>query len=199
MPDGRKKGLSKTNEGISSRTKKSTSTSTPPSRQVNTALKISDTQAPSTDTKPSNLDVSKSKAKRKLPNEKNPSPPKKRKVIAPLLTGPLDLNVHVSDRLQFNMTPEEKKPFKGMTPSESLNMAYELITQASVFMNYFAGTTKPLLVAELETTCKNLEAAQKENTTLSTHLEELQKSAEDERAKAANNLAKAQNEISQLK
>lgn len=162
-------------------------------------MKIADTQTPSTDTKPIDLEASKGKAKRKSSQEKTPSPSKRRKLTAPLLTGPLDPNVHVTDRLQFNLNVEEKKPFKEMSPSESLNMAYELIDRSSICMNYFAGTTKSLLVAELETTQKDLEEAKKENTTLSLHLEETTKAAEEDRIKAANALTEAQNEVTLLK
>lgn len=188
-----KKNLEKTGEGTSSPSKKIVTASATPSRIVNTTLKVFDTQTPSADAKPTNLDASKSKVKRKLPNEKTPSPPKKRKFTVPLLTGPLDPNVHVVERLQYSLTLEERKPFKGMSPNKSLNMAYELIARASVCMNYFAGTTKPLLVTKLEDACKDLETAKKENTTLSCRLEEIEKTAEEDRGKAATALSEAQN------
>lgn len=40
-----------------------------------------------------------------------------------MITGPLDPNVHTADRLQYNLDPAEKKPFKGMTTIEDLDMA----------------------------------------------------------------------------
>lgn len=138
--------------------------------QVNAALKIHDAVE---DSKPTVTIAAKPKGKRKQSLEKTLSHPKKRKMSGPLLAGPLDPNVHVADRLQFNLNAEEKKPFKEMTPSELLNMAYELIARASICMNYFVGTTKPLLVSELETAQQDLEKAQKENTTLTTRIEEI--------------------------
>lgn len=116
-----------------------------------------------------------------------------------MLTGPLDPNVHVADRLQFNLNAEEKKPFKGMTPSQSLNMAYELIAQASVCLNYTVGTTKPLLVTELENAQKELAALKEKNDTLSHRLEELTKSAEDEKTKATTALQESKNQVAALK
>lgn len=86
-----------------------------------------------------------------------------------------------------------------MTPSESLNMAYELIAWASVCLNYTAGKTKPLLVAELETAHRDLEAVKKESTALSLCIEEMTKAVEDERVNAADNLKKAQGEVSSFK
>lgn len=195
----RKKGLGKAREGTSSPTKPIGAASTAPSRSVNAALKVSSASIPATDTKPIDLEVVKSKAKRKPAQEKTPSPPKKRKVNAPLLAGPLDPNVHVVDRLQYNLNAEEKKPFKGMTPSESLSMAYALIARASICLNYTTGTNKPLLVDELETAHKDLEALKKENTTLSLCIEEITKTAEDDRVKAANDLKEAQTEVTSLK
>lgn len=141
----------------------------------------------------------KTKGKRKQTQEKTPSPPKKRKVFGPLLSGSLDQNVHVPDRLQFKLTPEEKKTFKEMSPSESLNMAYELMARASVCLNYSVGTTKPLLVSELETAHKDLATTKKEISSLTERLEKAQKSAEDDQTKAADALLEAQNEVNRLK
>lgn len=67
-----------------------------------------------------------------------------------------------------------------MTPSESLNMAYELIARANVCLNYTAGTTKPLLVFELEATTKSLEDVKKENIALALRIEEITKAVEDD-------------------
>lgn len=192
----KKKKLGSTGEGTSSSTKP-TGTSVSGAHSVNPTLKLSDVQTLA-DTKPTDLVATKSKRKRKAPHEKTPSPPKRRKTTTPLLTGPLDPNVHVVDRLQFNLNAEERKPFKGMTPSESFNIAYELIARASVCLNYTVGTTKPLLVAELEAATKDLEAARKENTTLSLRIEEITNASEDERLKAADNLKKVQGEVSSL-
>lgn len=86
-----------------------------------------------------------------------------------------------------------------MTPSESLNMAYELISRASVCLNFTVGTTKPLLVGELETAQKDLEALREENTKLSLRIEEMTKASKDDRNKAAENLKKAHNEVTFLK
>lgn len=149
------------------------------------------------DVKLSHLEIIKAKPKRKAA-EKTPSPPKRQKVMGPLLIGPLDPQVHVADCLQFNLTPEERVPFKGMTPSESLNMAYELIARASVCLNYAAGTTKPLLVAELETATHSLNQLKKENATLTARIEELTKPAEDDRVKAKNALDASQKEVTSL-
>lgn len=193
-----KKSLGKTDEGTSSPAKLTNCSGDTPSHSVNPALKVLDVVIPSTNIKPKDPDVSKNKPKRKPAHEKTPSPPKKRKMNTPLLTSVLDPNVHVSDRLQFNLNAEEKKSFKGMSPSESLNMAYELIARASVCLNYTASTTRPLLVVELENAQKDLEAVRKDNTSLFTRIEEMTKAAEDERVKADNKLKKAQGEISSL-
>lgn len=187
-----KKDLGKVGEGTSSSSK--TTPHLAPSCNVNAALKISDSQTPYAVVKPADPDSSKSEIKRKIAQDKGPSSQKKRKISGPLLFDPLDPNVHVADRLQYNLTPEERKPFKEMSLSESLNMAYELIARASVCMNYFAGTTKPLLVAELEVARKDLETAKKENAKLSCHLEEVEKTTEDDREKAATALTEAQND-----
>lgn len=193
-----KKSLGKVDEGTSSPAKLASGSGDTPSHTVDPALKVSDTTVPPTDTKPKDLDVLKNKAKRKSAHEKTPSPPKKRKTNTPLLTSVLDPNVHVSDRLQFNLNVEEKKSFKGMSPSESLNMAYELIARASVCLNYTTGTTRPLLVVELENAQKELKKVKKDNTALTTRIEEITKAEEDERVKADNKLKKAQGEISSL-
>lgn len=194
----RKKSLGKTSEGTSSPAKLISASGSAPSHSVNPTLKVSNTTLPSADTKPNDLDASKNKPKRKPTQEKTPSPPKKKKDEYSLLTGPLDPNVHVSSLLQFNLNAEEKKPFKGMSPSESLNMAYELIAQASVCLNYTVGTTRPLLITKLENAHKDLEVVRKDNTTLSHRIEEMTKDTEDERVKAADNLKKAQGEVSSL-
>lgn len=85
-----------------------------------------------------------------------------------------------------------------MTPCESLDIAYELMARASVCLNYSAGTTKPPLVSELETTNKNLETAKEEISTLTERLEKANKLAEDERVKAAATLLESQNEVKHL-
>lgn len=72
-------------------------------------------------------------------------------------------------------------------------MAYELIARTSVCMNYVIGTTKPLLVVELEAARKDLKTTKKENVKLSYRLEKVEKTAEDDQEKAATALTKAQN------
>lgn len=86
-----------------------------------------------------------------------------------------------------------------MTPSESLNMAYKFIARAIVCLNYTAGTTKPLLVAELEAALKNLEDVKKENAALNLRIEEMAKAAEDDRVKASDQLKESQQEVASLK
>lgn len=195
-----KKKLGKSGEGTSSPTPGTVTVaaSSTPSRLVKPALKLS-SSIPPDNTKPIDVDAIKNKSKRKLAQEKTPSPPKRRKTNSPLLTDPLDPNVHVADRLQYNLSAKEKQPFKGMTPSESLNMAYELISRASVCLNFTVGTTKPLLVAELEAAQKDLKTVREENAKLTLCIEELTKTAEDDRNKATENLKKAQNEVASLK
>lgn len=124
----RKKKLAKAEASTSFPAPQTESTATVPSSSVKPTLKLSNIQEAAIDVKPNDPEVSKSKTKRKT-QEKSLSPPKRRKTNAPLLTGPLDPNVHVADRLRFNLSVKEKKPFKGMTPSESLNMAYELMLE----------------------------------------------------------------------
>lgn len=89
----RKKNLEKNSEGTSSPAKLIDASSFAPSHSVNPALKSSGVPTPSIDTKPIDLDVVKSKPKRKSAQEKTPSPQRA------LLTGPMDPNVHVADRL----------------------------------------------------------------------------------------------------
>lgn len=91
----------------------------------------------------------------------------------PLLTASLDLNVRIVERLQYNRTPEEKKPFIGMSPTEALDMTYELSAQANICMNYATGSTKSLVAEELDVVRQDLETTQKENTELSRRLKEL--------------------------
>ncbi|WVZ14217.1 hypothetical protein V8G54_011783 [Vigna mungo] len=137
------------------------------------------------------------KPKRKAA-EKTPSPPKRQKTKGPLLTGPLDPQAHVSDLLQYNLTPEERAPFKGMTPSESYNMAYELMARASVCMNYAAGTTKPLLVTELETATDKVNELTKSNAALTARIEELTKAVEGARIKSKTALEASRKEVVSL-
>lgn len=66
-------------------------------------------------------------------------------------------------------------------------------------LSYTAGTTKPLLVAELEATTKNLEDVKKENTALTQRIEEITKAAEDDRVKAENKPKESQKEVASLK
>lgn len=94
-----KKKLGKTGEGTSCLALVTVTASSTPSRSVKPTLKLSSTILPD-DTKPIDVDVVKNKPKRKSAQEKTPSPPKKRKMNAPLLTGPLDPNVFIADRLQ---------------------------------------------------------------------------------------------------
>ncbi|XP_022640597.1 uncharacterized protein LOC111242300 [Vigna radiata var. radiata] len=98
--------------------------------------------------------AAKTKGKKCQPQEKTPSPPKKKRNLGPLLSGPLDPNIYVSDRLEFNLSLEEREPFKKLTPSEASDMPYELLSRASICLNYAVGTIKPLLVSELEITNK---------------------------------------------
>lgn len=51
----------------------------------------------------------------------------------------------------------------------------------SIYLNYSVGTTKPLLVSELETAQKDLEILKKKNIVLTLRAEEITKSAEDDR------------------
>ncbi|XP_022631506.1 uncharacterized protein LOC111240571 [Vigna radiata var. radiata] len=194
----RKKSLSKGDEGGSSAIKVTSGLGGTPIHVVHPALKLTDTTVPPADTKTKDVDTSKNKTKRKSAQEKTPSPTKRRKVGSSVLTNVLDPTIHVSNRMQFNLNAEEKKPFKGMSPSESLNMAYALIARASVCLNYTASTTRPLLVVELENAQKELEEMKKKNTTLTTRVEELTKTAEDDRVSADNKLKEAPNKISSL-
>ncbi|KOM27495.1 hypothetical protein LR48_Vigan431s000900 [Vigna angularis] len=153
----RKKDLEKPGEGTSPYeivTQKS------PSPHVNRALKILDIEKPSPVlAKPSNAGVPKDDTKRKLPRDKPIPSNKKRKIPSPLLFGPLEPHVQVAERIQFNLTPEEKIPFKQMLPSEALDMAYALTTRASICMNYDAGSIKSLLAEELDTVRQELETS----------------------------------------
>ncbi|XP_022632808.1 uncharacterized protein LOC111240951 [Vigna radiata var. radiata] len=193
-----KKKLAKATEGTSSPIPSTGSSAIVPPSSMNPTLTLTDTKETGTKVRPADPEVPKNKTKRKT-QEKSHSPPKRRKTSTPLLTGPLDRNVHVVDRLQFNLNAEEKKPFKGMTPSESLNMAYELIARASVCLNYTARMNKPMLVTELETTMKSLEETKKENTALALRIDELTKAAKNDRVKADNKLKESRKETVALK
>lgn len=163
---------------------------------INVALKIHDL---SDDPKPVvPAPVTKTKGKRKQPYEKTPSPSKKRRNLGLLLSGPPDPNVHVSDCPQFNLSPKEREPFKTMTPTEYLDMAYELLARASICLNYSVRTTKPLLVSELENANKSLATAKKEISILTERLEKANKLAEDDRVKAAATLLESKNEVKRL-
>lgn len=183
----RKKKLAKAGEGTSSSVPPTGSAATVPPHSVGALLKSTNIQETPIEVKPDAPEVTKGKIKRKT-QEKTSSPPKKWKMGVPPLVGPLDPNVQVADRIQFNLTRDQRKPFKGMTPSESLNIAYELIARASVCLNYIAGTTKPLLVAKLEAATKNLEDVKRDNVALTLRIEEMTKAAEDPRVKAENQL-----------
>lgn len=93
----RKKKLAKVGEGTSSSVPPTGSAATTPSALVGAPSKPTNTQEITAEVKPNAQEVAKSKTKRKA-QEKTPSP-KKRKTSEPLLTGPLDPNVHVPDRL----------------------------------------------------------------------------------------------------
>ncbi|XP_022642122.1 uncharacterized protein LOC111242562 [Vigna radiata var. radiata] len=140
----------------------------------------------------------KTKGRKRSAQEKTPSPTKRKRNSDALLTGPLDPNIHVSDRLEFNLTPEEREPFKKLTPSKASDMAYELLSRAGICLNYDVGTTKPLLVSELEISNKKLEKPQEDVALLTEGLEKANKKAEDDRAKAAASLLKSQNEVKRL-
>lgn len=85
-----------------------------------------------------------------------------------------------------------------MTPTEYLDMAYELLARASICLNYSVGTTKPLLVSELENANKSLATAKKEISILTERLEKANKLAEDDRVKAAATLLESKNEVKRL-
>lgn len=194
----RKKALNSGGEGTSSATKVPRGSGNIPAHSgVNPALKLSDTTLPAVDAK-TTVDPPKGKTKRKSTQDKIPSPAKRKKTNSPLLSSVLDPNVHVSDRLQFNLNVEEKKPFKVMTPVESLNMAYELIARASVCLNYTAGTSMPLVFVELEKAHKELDEIKATNTNLSSRIEEITKIAEDNQLEAERKLKEAQNKASSL-
>lgn len=52
------------------------------------------------------------------------------------------MNVRIVERLRYNLGPEEKKPFKGMSTVEALDMAYELNVWSNICMTYAASFTK---------------------------------------------------------
>lgn len=70
----------KSGEGASSLAKKLETSVATPSWSVNAAAKISSADTPTVEVKPANLEVARGKSKRKPPQEKTPSPPKKRKL-----------------------------------------------------------------------------------------------------------------------
>ncbi|BAU01527.1 hypothetical protein VIGAN_11078000 [Vigna angularis var. angularis] len=194
----RKKNLEKSGEGTSSPSWIVAHKT--PTQSMNPALQISDTEKPlSAPVKASSVNAPANDSKKKLPRDKGTPMNKKRKITGPVLFGPLDPLIHVAERLQYNPTPEEKIPFKRMSPGEASDMAYELIARASVCMNYAAGSTKSLLTEELDTVRQDLEASQKKNAELTRHLEEIMKIAEDNRAKVASALTQAQDDLRQLK
>lgn len=116
-----KEELQKTREGTSLAIRPPISKSTGPSHTVNAALRIGPEPEPSLTPLPSpapKIYPRKGGGKRTSSWEKSSSSHKtsKRKVLkGPLITGLLDLNVRITECLQYNLTLEEKKPFKGMT------------------------------------------------------------------------------------
>ncbi|KOM37569.1 hypothetical protein LR48_Vigan03g095100 [Vigna angularis] len=185
----KKEELKKTGEGTSSPNVVGLKNPTP--RSVHSAPKVSADQ-------PFNVPLTipeevhpESSAKRKMSREKSVSSNKKSKkktLEGPLCTGPLDPSLSIVERLQYNLQPDEKKPFREMSPSEALDMAYEL-----------TGAAKSLMVEELETARQDLEAAQKENINLLLRLIETLKIAEDDCTKATTSLTQAKNTNRQLK
>lgn len=181
-------------------------------RSGHVTVPSSSTAAPSSSALPAPLTVPKTdeskpivissgprtKSRKRPSQEKTPSPPKKKKLSSRLLTGLLDPNMHVSDRLEFNLSPEEREPFKKLTPSEASDMAYEFLSRAGICMNYAAGTTKPLLVSELEISNNQLTKAKEEVSSLTERLEKANKLLEDERVKAAASLLESQQEAKRL-
>lgn len=91
-----------------------------------------------------------------------------------MITGPLDPNMRIANHLQYNLDPEEKKPFKGIIVEEALDMAYEMNILSNLCMAYAAGPAKSFTAEELETTRQDLENSQKANEDLARHLEEAQ-------------------------
>ncbi|XP_022640577.1 uncharacterized protein LOC111242296 [Vigna radiata var. radiata] len=85
-----------------------------------------------------------------------------------------------------------------MTLSEAYNMGYKLIMRAGVCMNYAAGTTKPLLVVELEAANQQVADLKKDNTALTARVEELTKAAEDAKIKAKAALDASQKKVVSL-
>lgn len=138
--------------------------------------------------------------KRKIPKDKFMSSSKKKRKIpeGPSLAGSFDLNVHLADRLEYHLAPEDKRLFHGMTTNDAMDMAYELNVQANLCLAYAAGFTNSIIVEELEAARLELEKAKKSNEELSLRFEKLQKTAEDKRQKASASLAKAQGISRQL-
>lgn len=68
--------------------------------------------------------------------------------------------------LEYNLDPGEKKPFKGMTTTEALDMAYELNVRSNLCMAFAAGSAKSLIAEELEIATQDLENSQKGNKDL---------------------------------
>lgn len=111
----------------------------------------------------------------------------------PLLIDPLDLNVQITHSIQYNLSPVEKKHFKGMTAEEAVDMTYAQSVRSNVCMAYVVGTQSSIIVEELRIAQQDLEAALKTNKELLRHLEEVYKATKDERKKAAIALTEAQN------
>ncbi|KOM29888.1 hypothetical protein LR48_Vigan831s000600 [Vigna angularis] len=179
-----------------------TDTSKPP-RTDNPAFKITPYSSPSST--PSvvqvNDEASQGGEKRKAVKDKSvsSSKKKKRKVSdGPLLAGPFDSTVHLADRLEYRLNPEEKKLFHGMTTGEAVDLAYELNVRANLCLAYAAGSAKSILAEELESARLDLTKAQKSNEDLTRRVEQLQKMVEEERKKASTTLTQARSTARQL-
>ncbi|KOM41327.1 hypothetical protein LR48_Vigan04g152500 [Vigna angularis] len=173
-------------------------------RSVNPAFKIAPYSSPPTT--PSTVQVEDEVSlqrggKRKVVKDKSvcSSKKKKRKVPeGPLMAGPFDSTVHLADRLEYRLDPEENKLLHGMTTGEVVDLAYELNVRSNLCLAYAAGSAKSIIAEELEVARLDLEKAKKSNEDLTRRVEELQKMAEDERQKASVILAKARNAARQL-
>ncbi|KOM26347.1 hypothetical protein LR48_Vigan252s005900 [Vigna angularis] len=111
---------------------------------------------------------------------------------------PFDSTVHLADRLEYRLNPEEKKLFHRMTTGEAVDLAYELNVRANLCLAYAAGSAKSILAEELESTRLDSAKAQKSNEDLTRRIEKLQKMAEEERQKASATLTQARSTARQL-
>ncbi|KOM57885.1 hypothetical protein LR48_Vigan11g091800 [Vigna angularis] len=156
MMSRREAELKKSGAGTSSRPARSLTIPNRPDpakapRTVNPAFKIAPYSSPSTT--PSAVQVEdevslQGREKRKAIKDKSISSSKKikRKVSAgPLPAGPFDSTVHLVDRLEYRLDPEEKKLFHGMTTGEAVDLAYELNVRANLCLAYAADSAKSII------------------------------------------------------